>query len=654
MTRHLWITADSAVPELALVARIDAHRRIRGPYSAAGSLARALVPGALRRWPEIVERHDVEVLCVAPELRGVLSCSRETLTSLAPPAERTRFYPPARTQRIAHGLTEMVRDIVRAEGGPRRALVIERVDESDVPDAEWIATMLRRIDPALLQLVICSETELAGDGVLGAALRRYAEPHVLPAAPRPAQTGDPARRYVESDCTSSDPAARAAYEALPAAERAALHDARAARLEQRGELSLALGAVLLHRERGSDPRGAGAEALLAALQHCMLEGYYDAVLDLAHRCYAVLDWTEQPEECWRVTSKLTMALAAMGRADEAAALYDGACMQTTLPKIHLHAAYGRSMLYTRFYPAERRDRRKAKAWINTAIALSSQLPDAQRRAFDLSFNENGLALIEMYLGDAERALALVNGGLDRVEAAPQDDQLLLHRSVLRYNRAQLLSRMGRPEEALAAYSEAIDADPNQSEYHLERGSLLRRLGRPEEACADFEAAIRTSPPYPEPHYALADLLLELGDVETALARLSYALELDPAFADARVARVSLLFECGELDAASGDAEAGLARHPGNAELHALSASIAHGQRRVDDAHEAFAEALRLDPTLAAAWSNRATLWYEQGQLDRAIEDLKNALDLDDDPDIRANLEFVMAAAAGEREPATGG
>ena len=150
--------------------------------------------------------------------------------------------------------------------------------------------------------------------------------------------------------------------------------------------------------------------MLAALQHCMLSGYYDAVLDLAHRAYALLDWTEQPEECWRVTSKLTMALAAMGRPDEAAELYDHACVQTTLPKIHLHAAYGRAMLNTRFYPAERRDRVKAKAWINTAIALAGQLPDAQRRAFDLSFNENGLALIETYLGDPEKALALVAPG----------------------------------------------------------------------------------------------------------------------------------------------------------------------------------------------------------------------------------------------------
>ena len=375
----------------------------------------------------------------------------------------------------------------------------------------------------------------------------------------------------------------------------------------------------------------------------MLSGFYDAVLDLAHRSYALLDWETQPEECWRVTSKLTMALAAMGRPDEAAELYDDACMQTTLPKIHLHAAYGRAMLNTRFYPAERRDRMKAKAWINTAIALSSQLPDAQRRAFDLSFNENGLALIETYLGDPEKALALVARGIERVEADLEDERLLLHRSVLRYNRAQLLSRMGRPEDALAAYSEAIEADPNQSEYHLERGNLLRRLGRLEDALADYDEAIRTSPPLsraaPGARRPGARARRRAGRARRLLvrARARPGPHRRPRRPREPAARRRRARGCPRRRARRPG------RGSGHAELHALHAAIAQQEQRFGEAHDAYAEALRRDPTLAAAWSNRATLWYEQGEIERAIEDLRTALELDDDPDIRANLELATAA-----------
>ena len=91
---------------------------------------------------------------------------------------------------------------------------------------EWIATLLRRIDPARLQIIVCA----GEDGPLAEALRRYAD------RGRGGVTHEPAADYVASDGT--DDRLRAAYDALPAAERAALHDARADELERRGELSL--------------------------------------------------------------------------------------------------------------------------------------------------------------------------------------------------------------------------------------------------------------------------------------------------------------------------------------------------------------------------------------------------------------------------------
>lgn len=112
--------------------------------------------------------------------------------------------------------------------------------------------------------------------------------------------------------------------------------------------------------------------------------------------------------------EITLALAALGRPDDALGRYDDACAQSALPKVHLRAAYGRAMLYTRYYQGERRDRAKAKGWINCAIALSSLSPDPAQRAFNLSFNENALALIEMHLGEPEKALQLITANLQRL------------------------------------------------------------------------------------------------------------------------------------------------------------------------------------------------------------------------------------------------
>src|SRR5262245_31072070 len=98
-----------------LLARVNAHRRLRGPYTAAGSLLRELVPEIQRRRPDLVARHDVEILTVAPELAGSVTATRDTLTSLAAPDERTRFYPRAHATRVAHGLTELLNEWIENE-----------------------------------------------------------------------------------------------------------------------------------------------------------------------------------------------------------------------------------------------------------------------------------------------------------------------------------------------------------------------------------------------------------------------------------------------------------------------------------------------------------------------------------------------------------
>src|SRR5882757_7303576 len=131
----------------------DAHQRSGGPYTAAGALIRALVPGALARRPELVAAHEVEILTVAPDLRDRVPATQETLTSLAVPKEHTRFYSRMRTLRIAHGLREFLNDLLRSGGsgsddpshsaGPY-ALVVDDLDNADTTDREFIAVLLRR------------------------------------------------------------------------------------------------------------------------------------------------------------------------------------------------------------------------------------------------------------------------------------------------------------------------------------------------------------------------------------------------------------------------------------------------------------------------------------------------------------------------------
>lgn len=653
--RHLWVTPSAGPSQPGSgrpLATVDAHRRLRGPYTAAGTLVRVLAPDAIARWPELVARHDVELLTVAPELVREIDCQRATLMATSAPEERTRYYPAAYTTRVAHGVTDFLVEHVRRTGASPCSVVIDNAEHADATDTELLAILLRRLDPGLLRLVI----RTGGGKVtspLAEALERYADQVTGSVPPAATAVNGQTRQalaasYVAGECLSQLPLLQEAYAALPAGARAALHDQRAEELTARAELSLTLGAIPFHRERGTDPTGAGAESVERALLHCTLHGLYEAAVDLGRRAFALLDWEAQPERCWLVTVKMCTALAALDRPEEAEELYEDACRRSTLPSIHLQSAYGRAMLYTRFY-GKKRDHQRAKAWINTAIAIASLGSEQQRRAYNLTFQENGRALVEMHMGNLEESLRLVESGLRRMDEEVDPERYLPHRSVLTYNRAQLLGRLGRTEESVLAYTAVMGMDPNHSEYYVERADQRRRLGQITEAFEDYTTAIRLSPPYPQSYFNRGDLAMECGELEQAVADFGRVLELDPTLVDAYVSRASAYHELGKGDAAMRDIAAGLELAADQPHLHCLRGMIAQQQGRPTEAREAFRTALDLDPTLVPAWCNFGVLQFEDGDAAAAIDCFDRALELDDNPAVRGNRGLARQSLGHYRQ-----
>ncbi|MDH6574488.1 tetratricopeptide repeat protein [Kitasatospora sp. MAP5-34] len=649
LPRHLWIlgglrtdrSALAATLELppALLPPVDAHLNLRGPYTAAGTLARALVPEALHRDPATVRRYDIELLSIAPELSSILPNSRETLTSMAIPTERTRFYARLRTRRISHGLVEFLHSCLRADSP--RTLVVENVDHAEHTDLEFLAALVRRTDPARLRVVLCSAGDTLPDEQLLADLRAHTEQLSAVRAESSWSGTDAAWAYVSTDGTSDLPALLDAYADLDPAARAALHDRRAAELTALDQQSLRLGAIPYHLEHGSDPAGAGVKALYAAQDYCVCIGFYQATVGYGQRGLALIDPRESEHQWWAVALELGLALSILSRTHEAMRLYDEARLVSTRPAVHMAAAYSTAMLYTRHNEPEERDEKLAKSWLNSAIATASLLEDRSERAFQSAFYRNGKALVEVNLGDLDEALRLVNECVASLDELLTPDEHRLHRSVLKNNRARVYLGLGRLDEALADYAVVIEQDPNHAEHYLERGNILRRLGRPEEAAADYRRAIQLSPPFPEIYYNRADLLLGEGDTEGALADFSYVLELEPDFVDAYVNRAGIHLEAGDLAAAEQDAVDGLRRDPENPYLHAVLGQVRAEREEFKAAQESFDRAVTADPGMITALAGRATVAYRTGNLTAALADLAHAVELEpDDPALRYNRAFV--------------
>jgi tetratricopeptide (TPR) repeat protein len=666
MSRHYRIRAARRSDRARIVegldlppvlAVVDAHRRLRGPYTAAGALLRSIADDALSRCPELGVAHSIEIATCAPELADAVPPRWTSLEWTAAEGERTRFYSRLHTLNIANGVAQLLRDYLQALGTGPRTLVVENIHVADPTDQELVAVLLRRSDLRQLALVVGTGVEAIPDppGPVAISLERCLNAHAAvidaPSLSAPERDGceDPAadplaRSYVESDGSSDEPRLLLAYESLSAAERAALHDERHAALVAAGQPSLRLGAIPYHAERGSDPRSVGVAAVKEALRECRSVGLYQAAVDLGLRGRAIVDPASQRDLWWHFTEAAATSLASLGRAAEAESLYTEARAATQDPAMHMELAYGMAMLYARHYPEDRRDYQQARAWMNLSLAISTMFEDPKLRAFRTVFSGNGLALVEVRQRNPDEALRLLEDGMARLDAELGPHEHRLHRVVLRYNRAQVFAMTGRLDEALEDYSAVLDTDPDFPEHHFNVGNILRQLGRNEDAIAAYERALRRSPPFPEAYYNRGDARLELGDLRGALDDFQYTIELDPERVDAHINLAAVLCELGDGEGAHRAIEAGLAVAPRHARLQCTQARLLAEEGHTDRAQLVLSEALEQDDGLAEAWALRGQLAFQADDLIGAAGALDHAVALADRPAIRFNRAVVLHAA----------
>lgn len=643
---HSWaVTSDSLPPVPTPHVEARCHRRLRGPYTGAGALLRQIVPELLAHNADLVLPRATNIVAIAPELAAVLPLPEKTLTEAAEPRERTRFYSAGRTERLVHGVAELLMDWARVLHPDGVVVAFTDVTQADATDRELLTVLLRRCDPRWLTVVV--ELDDPGDDTaLADAVAKYARSGARRGR-EPVQGDDLAQLYIDSDGTLDDEEAFRAYDELAPDERARRHTARAEELVARGEPSVELGAIPYHLERGTDRIRAG-EALLTATTRCLELGYYHASMDLALRGRELVSAEDQPQLYWNLTTKVAACLSYLGPAEDAAR-YLAELRHTTDAEMHMRSSYMTAMLHTRYMPKGELDHELALEWSNISIVLADNYPKPERRTFNGAFMRNGRALVELHRGDLRAALDLVNEAIGMTDSHLGHEEQLLHRSVLTHNRAQVLAAMGEHAAALVDYDDVIRRDPNYGEYYFDRATVRRAAGRDAEALEDYAAAIRLSPPFHEAHYNRADLLRELGDDEGALRDLDYALELEPDHVDSLVNRVDLLLENGEVARATADVDHGLAVDPHNARLLSARGSLRADAGEHDAAWADYSAALAEDPALVAAWANRAVLAFTTGRPLQAVDDLTEAIRLADNGVLRMNRAIALQELGNHRQ-----
>jgi tetratricopeptide (TPR) repeat protein len=123
----------------------------------------------------------------------------------------------------------------------------------------------------------------------------------------------------------------------------------------------------------------------------------------------------------------------------------------------------------------------------------------------------------------------------------------MRESELWFQKGLELEETGAPvEEAIAAYSKALEMNPEAAGALVNLGTIYYRQRRFAESEKYYQAAIAADPSYPLAHFNLGNLYDEQGSLPEAYANYRRALGLNPNYADAHFNLALLCERLGEM------------------------------------------------------------------------------------------------------------
>jgi tetratricopeptide (TPR) repeat protein len=196
------------------------------------------------------------------------------------------------------------------------------------------------------------------------------------------------------------------------------------------------------------------------------------------------------------------------------------------------------------------------------------------------------------------------------------------------NKGISLATLGRREEAISCYDQALALDPRYATAWSNKGKALAELGRREEAISCYDQALALDPRHAAAWNNKGSALCNLGRREEAISCYDQALAIDPRDAAAWDNKGNALADLGRHAEAISCYDQALAVDPRDAvTLNNKGLALADAGRR-EEAISCHDQALAIDPRQATAWSNKGLALNALGRRDEAISCCDQALAID--------------------------
>lgn len=186
------------------------------------------------------------------------------------------------------------------------------------------------------------------------------------------------------------------------------------------------------------------------------------------------------------------------------------------------------------------------------------------------------------------------------------------------NRADVLQRLGRMQDALSDYGKAIELEPTFGPGYRYRARLLIELKRYEEAMQDFATALQREPDLAATFVSRGQLLEKMGRFEEANADFAQAIATANSNYDKMIAHRKEDRDRRYLIRARDDTLVDAYMSRGN---------VLRSLNRIDEALLAYGQALELRPENRDAYMHRGWLYEKLGRVDLARADYEKAASL---------------------------